>query len=35
MAYMRDVMPANADNSLASRELREVFHMHTRSISPC
>jgi L-rhamnose mutarotase len=26
-AYMRDVMPANADNSPASRELREVFHM--------
>jgi len=27
-AYMRDVMPANADNSPASGELREVFHLH-------
>jgi L-rhamnose mutarotase len=26
-AYMREVMPANADNSPASRELREVFHL--------
>jgi L-rhamnose mutarotase len=26
-AYMRDVMPANADHSPASRDLREVFHV--------
>jgi L-rhamnose mutarotase len=26
-AYMRDVMPANADDSPVSRELREVFHL--------
>src|SRR5262245_4422648 len=25
--YMRDVMPANADDSPVSRELREVFHI--------
>jgi L-rhamnose mutarotase len=30
-AYMRDVMPANADNSPASRELREVFHLGSDS----
>jgi L-rhamnose mutarotase len=24
---MRDVMPANADNSPVSRDLREVFHI--------
>ena len=33
-AYMRDVMPANADNSPASRELREVFHMRADSGGP-
>ena len=26
-AYMREVMPANADDSPVSRELREVFHL--------
>ncbi len=26
-AYMRDMMPANADDSPVSRELREVFHL--------
>jgi L-rhamnose mutarotase len=26
-AYMRDVMPSNADNSPVSREAREVFHL--------
>ena len=26
-AYMRDIMPANADNSPVSVELREVFHL--------
>ena len=25
--HMRDVMPANADNSPISRDLREVFHL--------
>jgi len=25
--HMRDVMPANADNSPVSRDLREVFHI--------
>ena len=25
--YMREVMPANADDSPVSRELREVFHL--------
>jgi L-rhamnose mutarotase len=25
--HMRDVMPANADNSPLSRDLREVFHI--------
>ncbi len=25
--YMKDVMPANPDNSPVSEELREVFHM--------
>ena len=30
-AYMRDVMPANADDSPVSRELREVFHLHADS----
>jgi L-rhamnose mutarotase len=25
--HMRDVMPANADNSPVSRDLREVFHV--------
>ena len=26
-AYMKDVMPTNADNSPVAAELREVFHM--------
>ncbi len=26
-AFMRDIMPANPDNSPVSRELREVFHI--------
>jgi L-rhamnose mutarotase len=26
-AYMGDIMPANPDNSPASKELREVFHI--------
>ena len=26
-AFMKDVMPTNADNSPASRDLREVFHL--------
>ena len=26
-AYMKDVMPANADNSPISTDLREVFHI--------
>lgn len=26
-AFMRDIMPSNADNSPVSKELREVFHM--------
>ena len=26
-AHMRDVMPANEDNSPVSRELKEVFHL--------
>jgi len=26
-AYMKDVMPTNADNSPTSAELREVFHI--------
>jgi L-rhamnose mutarotase len=26
-AYMRDVMPANPDNSPVSRDVREVFHI--------
>ena len=25
--HMRDIMPANADNSPVTRELREVFHI--------
>jgi L-rhamnose mutarotase len=25
--HMRDIMPANADNSPVSRDLREVFHI--------
>jgi L-rhamnose mutarotase len=29
--YMRDVMPANADDSPVSRDLREVFHLERRS----
>ena len=28
-AYMHDVMPANPDNSPASRTLREVFHLRS------
>lgn len=31
--HMRDVMPANADNSPVSRDLREVFHIG-RQTSP-
>jgi L-rhamnose mutarotase len=27
---MRDVMPANPDNSPVSRDLREVFHLERR-----
>jgi L-rhamnose mutarotase len=26
-AYMKDIMPSNADGSPVSRELREVFHL--------
>jgi L-rhamnose mutarotase len=26
-AHMRDIMPSNEDNSPASRELKEVFHL--------
>ena len=26
--YMRDIMPANTDDSPCSQELREVFHLH-------
>lgn len=26
-AFMKDIMPSNADNSPISRELREVFHL--------
>lgn len=26
-AFMKDIMPSNADNSPVSRELREVFHI--------
>jgi len=26
-AYMKDLMPSNADNSPVSRELKEVFHI--------
>jgi L-rhamnose mutarotase len=33
-AHMRDVMPANADDSPARRELREVFHMRAESGGP-
>ena len=29
--HMRDVMPANADNSPVSRDLREVFHIERAS----
>lgn len=29
--HMRDIMPANADASPASRELREVFHIERES----
>jgi L-rhamnose mutarotase len=28
--HMRDVMPANPDNSPVSRDLREVFHLERR-----
>ena len=28
--HMRDVMPANADDSPVSRDLREVFHLERR-----
>lgn len=31
--HMRDIMPANADNSPVSRDLREVFHIE-RQTSP-
>ena len=30
-AYMREIMPSNADNSPVSKELREVFHMSASS----
>jgi L-rhamnose mutarotase len=30
--HMRDVMPANADNSPASRDLHEVFHLERGGI---
>ena len=30
-AHMRDVMPANPDNSPIAHELREVFHIERRS----
>ena len=33
-AHMRDVMPANADDSPASRELREVFHLRAEPGEP-
>jgi len=29
--HMRDLMPANADNSPVSRDLREVFHLKRRT----
>jgi L-rhamnose mutarotase len=32
--HMRDVMPANADNSPVSRDLREVFHIEKASPVP-
>ena len=32
-AHMRDVMPANADNSPVSRDLREVFHIERPAAS--
>jgi L-rhamnose mutarotase len=28
--YMREIMPSNADDSPASRELKEVFHIERR-----
>ena len=31
--HMRDLMPANADDSPVSRELREVFHLEKPVIS--
>ena len=30
--HMREIMPANADDSPVSRELREVFHIEKRAI---
>jgi L-rhamnose mutarotase len=33
-AYMRDVMPANTDNSPATRDLREVFHLRAHPGGP-
>jgi L-rhamnose mutarotase len=34
-AHMKDLMPSNADNSLVSRELKEVFHIDSnRSDNP-
>ena len=29
--HMRDIMPANADNSPVSRDLREVFHVERQA----
>jgi L-rhamnose mutarotase len=33
-AFMRDVMPVNADNSPASLDLREVFHLERQRQTP-
>ncbi|MEO7190166.1 MAG: L-rhamnose mutarotase [Vicinamibacterales bacterium] len=32
--HMRDIMPANADNSPVSRELREVFYINSGAKMP-
>lgn len=34
-AFMREVMPANPDNSPVSTELREVFHIPSSNSSGC
>ena len=33
-AFMKDIMPANPDNSPISRELREVFHIEASPQRP-